>query len=328
MTLPHLSRRAVFATAAAIGLSATAARAAPAATGSQPGAVTRAPLPDGFAPEGIAIDQYGIAYVGSRVTGAIQRIDLAFGENATLAEGPGTPSLGMKADHAGRLFVAGGTGGDVRVLDTTTGETLASYPLGGGFVNDVLLTPDAAYLTDSYRPALYVLPLGPGGGLPAAADVVTVPLTGIAFTPEAINVNGVATTPDGRALLVIHSTEGYLYRVDPVTGEASPVDLEGETLVNGDGLLRQGDILYVVRNRANEIAVLMVDPDGYTGAVLDHLSDAAFDTPTTAAEWAGRLYLPNARFTTEVTETTTYDVVSVPHGQRHDQRQTRRSPST
>jgi sugar lactone lactonase YvrE len=214
------------------------------------------------------------------------------------------------------------------VLDTTTGETLASYPLGGGFVNDVLLTPDAAYLTDSYRPALYVLPLGPGGGLPAAADVVTVPLTGIAFTPEAINVNGVATTPDGRALLVIHSTEGYLYRVDPATGEASPVDLEGETLVNGDGLLRQGDILYVVRNRANEIAVLTVDPDGYTGAVLDHLSDAAFDTPTTAAEWAGRLYLPNARFTTEVTGTTTYDVVSVPHGQRHDQRRTRRSPST
>jgi sugar lactone lactonase YvrE len=274
--------------------------------------VPTAPLPDGFAPEGIAIDQYGIAYFGSRVTGTIHRIELSLGEGSTLAEGPGTPSLGLQADYSGRLFVAGGSGGDARVIDTTTGEVLASFPLDGGFVNDVILTPDAAYFTDSYNPALYVLPLGPDGALPDQADVVTLPLTGIPFTPETINANGIVTTPDGRALLVVHSTEGTLYRVNLANGEATPVDLGGETLINGDGLLRQGRTLYAVLNRSNEIAVVTLDAAGRTGTVTDRLTDSSFDIPTTVAEWGGRLYVPNARFDAEVTETTPYNVVSVP----------------
>jgi hypothetical protein len=121
-----------------------------------------------------------------------------------------------------------------------------------------------------------------------------------------------APLPDGRALLLVHSTEGTLYRVNPANGEATPVDLAGETLVNGDGLLRQGTTLYAVLNRANEIAVVTLDAGGRTGTVTDRLTDSSFDIPTTVAEWGGRLYVPNARFDTEVTEATPYNVVSVP----------------
>ncbi|WP_172899258.1 WYL domain-containing protein [Micromonospora echinaurantiaca] len=38
-----------------------------------------------------------------------------------------TPSLGLEVDRRGRLFVAGGTAGDARVVDTRTGEVLARY---------------------------------------------------------------------------------------------------------------------------------------------------------------------------------------------------------
>ena len=56
-------------------------------------------------------------------------------------------SSGMKVDQRGRLFVAGGAGGDGRVVDTRTGEVLASYDVRHDdptFVNDVILSKDAA----------------------------------------------------------------------------------------------------------------------------------------------------------------------------------------
>ncbi|MEU8393170.1 superoxide dismutase, partial [Micromonospora sp. NPDC048843] len=136
-------------------------------------------LPDGFQPEGIATaGRY--AYFGSRATGAIQRVDLITGRGTTIGAATGTPSLGLKVDPRGRLFVSGGTAGDARVLDTRTGEVLARYQFATAptFVNDVVLTRDAAYFTDSNRPVLYRLPLGRHGALPPADAFTTITLTG------------------------------------------------------------------------------------------------------------------------------------------------------
>ncbi|MFR9768725.1 hypothetical protein [Nocardia sp. SC052] len=85
-------------------------------------------LPAGFQPEGIAIGSRPVAYFGSRVDGSIYRADLVTGQGEILSQGPGTPALGLQVDHHGRLFVAGGTGGDARVVDTGTGAVSASYP--------------------------------------------------------------------------------------------------------------------------------------------------------------------------------------------------------
>jgi hypothetical protein len=137
MTPPHLSRRSLSASAATIGLSATAVPTASASGAAQSSVSLR--LSDGFAPEGITI-QNGIACFGSRVTGDIYRMDTSTGEGYMLAEGPGTPSLGLKIyDGEGRVFIAGGSGGDGRVVLRDDGELLGSFGFGGGFVNDVLV---------------------------------------------------------------------------------------------------------------------------------------------------------------------------------------------
>src|SRR2546430_12581709 len=93
------------------GVPAGAAVAAPAGDGTFP---TTIALPDGFPPEGIAIDGH-LAYFGSRLDGSIYRADLRTGTGAVLSKGPGSPSLGLKIDQRGRLIVARSNGGDPRV---------------------------------------------------------------------------------------------------------------------------------------------------------------------------------------------------------------------
>ena len=84
-------------------------------------------LPTGFQPEGIAIGRLPFAYFGSLADGSIYRVNLVTGRGRIISEGPGTPSVGVKLDARGRLFVAGGRAGNGRVVDTRTGEVLASY---------------------------------------------------------------------------------------------------------------------------------------------------------------------------------------------------------
>ena len=68
----------------------------------------RIELPNGFRPEGIAI-KGSTAYFGSLADGDIYAASLRTGEGKVISQGPGTPSVGLKIDHRGRLFVAGGT---------------------------------------------------------------------------------------------------------------------------------------------------------------------------------------------------------------------------
>lgn len=279
---------------------------------------TRFALPDGFLPEGIAIAPGKTAFFGSRADGDIYAVDLRTGQGTTISQGPGTASVGLKSDRRGRLFVAGGTAGDARVVATDDGTVLRSYQLatGASFVNDVLLTKPMAWFTDSFNARLYGLPLtrsGPQGGrLPEAADVVTLPLGGAWVQGSGFGANGICDTPDKRALLVIHSASGLLYRVDPGSGRASVVDLNGAALTAGDGLLRHGRTLYVVRNQLNQVAVVMLDRTGATGAVTRIITSPDFDIPTTVGRFGHRLYLPNARFSTPATPSTPYWVTQVP----------------
>jgi sugar lactone lactonase YvrE len=295
-------------------LAVTAASAATAVTMSPPvdagSLVDRIELPDGFRPEGIAIDARGIAYFGSLADGDIYAADVRTGEGTILSEGPGTPAVGLKVDQFGRLFVAGGPSGTARVVDTETGETLATYQLttGVSFVNDVVLTKSGAWFTDSQQAQLYLVPLEGRGDLPDPdADAVeTLALTGDWVQQEGFNANGIAETPDHKALLVIQSSTGTLYRVDPGSGEATAVDLGGVVLTNGDGLLVEGTTLYVVQNALNTVAVVRLAPDGTSGELIDLLTSPDFSVPTTVAAYAGSLYLPNARFGTTPTPDTPY----------------------
>lgn len=270
-------------------------------------------LPDGFQPEGITIGPGATAYVGSLADGDIYVFDVRTGDEITTLEGPGTPSVGLKIDNRGRLFIAGGPTGEARVVDAVTGDILQSYTLTDAptFVNDVVVTHDAAWFTDSQRAQLYRLPLGPGGALPAPDAIEIVPLSGDWVQAEGFNANGIAQTPDHRALLVIQSSTGILYRVNPETGVATVVDLGGLELTNGDGLLVVGRTLYVVQNFLNTVAVIRLYAAGTSGELVDQLTDPDFQVPTTIARFGNGLYLPNARFDTPPTPDTEYSVVRI-----------------
>jgi len=315
-------RLAVVATV--LGLAATVALTTPASATSAPTAVrataglnlfpTEFPLPDGFLPEGIAIGVLPFAFFGSRADGDIYRVNLVTGQGTVFSQGPGTPSVGMKVDLLGRLFVSGGPAGNARVVNAITGAIIASYSFASAptFINDVVLTPRAAWFTDSLNPFLYKVPLGPFGQLPAQSAVEQVPLSGDYTHVAGFNLNGISRTPDGHGLLVVQSATGILYRVDPATGAATRVDLGGALLPNGDGLLLSGRTLFAVQNALNQVAVVRLNDAGTAGQVVQTLTDPRFDIPTTVAAFGDRLYLPNARFTTPPTPTTPYNAVAIP----------------
>jgi sugar lactone lactonase YvrE len=178
-------------------------------------------------------------------------------------------------------------------------------------VNDVVVTRDAAFFTDSFQPILYKVPLGPSGALVDASQVEVISLAGDWDQVAVFNANGIDATPDGKTLVLVNSTVGALYRVEPMTGVAVKIDLGNEVVTAGDGILLEGRKVYVMRNQLNQIAVVLLDPKMNTGTVVDSLTDTNFDVPTTIAAFGDDIYAVNARFGTPPTPDTEYDVVRV-----------------
>ena len=275
----------------------------------------RIELPNGFQPEGITIGKGATAYLGSLANGDIYAVNLRTGEGSVVSTGlgPAAPSVGLKIDNRGRIFVSGGPSGSGRVIDVRTGDIIQTYQFAAAptFINDVVLTRTVAWFTDSQQAQLYGVPRGPGGTPGDPADVITLPLTGDWVQQPGFNANGIAQTPNRQALLVVQSNTGLLFRVDPDTGEATQVDLGGAQLTNGDGLLVRGKTLYVVQNLLNQVAVIKLNAAGTSGTLVDTLTSDEFDVPTTVAALGNSLYLPNARFNTPPTPTTEYWVTRI-----------------
>jgi sugar lactone lactonase YvrE len=272
-------------------------------------------LPDGFRPEGI-VSGYGTDfYAGSLANGAIFKGDFRSGDGDILVEGvAGNISVGLSFDErTGFLFVAGGTTGMARVYDTASGDLMGSFTLSGpgSFINDVIVTHSAAFFTDSFNARLFKLPLSSDGGLPAPSGVEILPLSGDWVQAGGFNANGIDATPNGDTLILVNSGQGRLFTVDPSSGEAKLIDLGGASVSAGDGILLDGNFLYVVRNQLNRIAVVKLAPDLSAGKVIVEMTHPAFDVPTTVTEFGSRLYAVNARFSTPPTPTTTYSVVQI-----------------
>lgn len=257
------------------------------------------PLPDGFQPEGIVIGRGDTFYVGSIPTGAIYRGSLRTGEGEIIIPGTaGRAAIGLALDQRGRLFVAGGGTGDAYVYDTRTGATLATYDFASAptFINDVVVTKDGAWFTDSQRAVLYFVPTGPGGQLGGQADVRTLALTGDFQLQPGFNLNGIDATPKWDLLIVVQSNTGKLFTVDPRTGVTNEVDLGGESVVNGDGILLDGRTLYVVQNQDNVVTRIDLRGSLDSGVVVSRTGDPSFSVPTTVDSFGDALYLVNARF--------------------------------
>lgn len=282
---------------------------APAQAGGHPAARPAFPeviqLPTGMAPEGIALGTGTEVFAGSLLTGRIYKGDLRTGAGGYLqgpaAFDPSRSAVGMAHDQrSDALFVAGGLFGQAYVYDADTGDTLAVLQLTTSqptFVNDVILTPDTAYFTDSFQPVMYRVPLTSTGLPTGAVDVL--PLTGdFVFTgvPGEVNANGIEATSDGSTLLLVNMTTGLLYTVEPTTGVTTEVDLGGESMLFGDGILRIGRTLYVVQNFLNTISVWRLTPDLASASRIDTITSPEFKIPTTAATHGNSIYVVNGRF--------------------------------
>jgi sugar lactone lactonase YvrE len=270
------------------------------------------PLPTGFQPEGIDIGNGHTFYVGSIPTGAVYRGDLRTGTGAVLVPAQaGRAAIGLDFSDK-RLFVAGGPTGRAWVYDARTGATLASYQLAAGpptFVNDVVVTRDAAWFTESQDDVLYRVPIAPDGTLGSQADVEVVPLAGDFALAPGFNVNGIDATPRGDTLVIVQSNLGRLYTVDPGSGEADLIELAGGNVMFGDGILLDRKTLYAVQNQLNRVAVVKLRRDLSSGTITGHLTDPDLDVPTTIAEFGKALYAVNARFGVPSPATQPYSVV-------------------
>jgi hypothetical protein len=266
----------------------------------------RIQLPKGFAPEGIAIGHGPTFYTGSLSGQGIWRGNLRTGAGEFLVEGGG-PFVGMKVDGRNRLWVAGGPAGVGYVFNAGNGnlKRTISFTSDPSFINDVIVTRRATYFTDSFTPVIYRVAIGRHGGIGAVSTIALDPAE-IGFVPGAFNLNGIEAAWGGHYLIVVNSTSGELYRINPRNGRARSIDLGGYSVAAGDGLLRAGRTLFVVRNEFNLVAVVRLQADLLDGRLVEELTARSFDFPTTAAKFDGSLYVVNARFSTPVTPDTRY----------------------
>jgi streptogramin lyase len=279
------------------------------------GFADRIPLPNGIAPEDIALGRGTSFYVGSLADGRVFAGDLRTGEGRVLVPGSsGRAAVGLAVDRRNRLWITGGNAGDVRVVDADTGRALGSFDLvpSGGFVSDVAVTKEAAYLSDSFLQQLYVVPLGRGGALPDQGQIRTAPLTGdiqYTTTPFPFNANGIVFA--GGTLLVGQTNTGKLFRVEPNTGETDEVELSGGDILFADGIALRGRTLYAAQNFSNSVAIVQLNGSLTAGRVVETIRDPRFDIPSSVDVTASRLFVLNSRLTTPVTPDTSYDIVSV-----------------
>ncbi len=259
------------------------------------------PLPDDFQPEGIASGPESTFYAGSITSGDVYRGSLRTGEGAIFVDAPsGRSATGMKVEpSAQRLWVAGGPTGHAYVYSTRDGSTIADLVLnsaGGSLINDVMVTEDAAFFTDTFRSVIYRIPLGPGGSI---GSPQTIPLSGpAAVVGDFPNLNGIAAPSDAHVLILGHSSRAELYLVDPNTGSSRTIALSGGALIPGtpDGILLDGRTLWVVENFANRLVKIELSPDLSSGRIVADVTNALFRVPTAVAEDGHRLALVNARF--------------------------------
>jgi sugar lactone lactonase YvrE len=299
---------------AAVGLVALAALFIPAPVASAGPPSTNADdkvieLPGASSAEGIAEGKGTTFFAGDLGKGDIFRGDIRRGTARLYIDVPdGRMAVGMKVDvQNDLLFVAGGATGQAYVYDTDSRKTVATYQLTTeqAFINDVTVTSDGAWFTNSLKGELYFVPVDRHG---KPGDFKTLTLTGpAAATPADFNLNGIAAVRGGRTLIVAHSANAALYTVDPESGGSA--EITGAGLPYVDGIVVKGNTLWAVQNMLNQVSRVRLDSRLDSFEVKDVITSTDFQVPTTAALFGDTLAVVNAKF--GVPGASKYEVVLV-----------------
>ena len=262
-------------------------------------------------------------WAGDTTNGAILKGDVRTGESSILvpAAAQGAKSaFGVFVDHWNRLWVAGGsapTGLTERhafVYDADTGALIKDillatgpFPAGSayGIINDVTVTKDAAYFTNTNNATnpganvLFKVPLGKHGEI-GSPTTVPIPFFG---------ANGIEATKNGNTLIIAGFTTGELYKLDTETNEVTKITLDGP-LPRPDGLILKGQKVYAVLNvpilppatmpptpvppaPCGDIAVIELSDHMTSGEIVDHLNnpDDPLVNPATADIFGKYIYV-------------------------------------
>ena len=232
------------------------------------------PLPGNqFFPEGIAYDhEAGVFYTGSTISGDVVRVNVKTGATELFAGGAKQARnfcTGMKLDSRDRLWVCGGDEGKIHVLNKH-GESIRNWDLrtqfGAGFINDCALDKQYIYFTDTRVQKIYRSDVS--GHQPGDIEEWLI------FTNQQIpytagtNANGIILTPDGKYIIIVVSGSGKLYRIDRATKAIMEIVLN-VPVTSGDGLLLDGNTLYVSRNSLNKIFPVILSDNYSKGIVGD-----------------------------------------------------------
>jgi sugar lactone lactonase YvrE len=300
-----IARAALLMLALVIALAGPAAAARPAEVIVLPGASSA---------EGIAAGRGATFYAGDLFAGDIFRGNVQRGTAELFIDAPaGRMAVGMAVDVAhDLLFVAGGFTGQAYVYDTRTGATVATYQFGAPpatLVNDVALTKDGAWFTDSFQAQLYFVPVS-RAGVPGSSFRTLAVSGPAADTGGEVNLNGIQATANGKTLIVAHSANAQLYTVDPVSGASATI--AGVSVPNVDGILLEAGRLWAVQNFSNQVSRIRLAPDLSSGVVEEVITSELFQVPTTAARFGSRLAVVNAKFDTGIPPTADqYEVILV-----------------
>jgi sugar lactone lactonase YvrE len=272
----------------------------------------------GVLPEGIGIAPDGTMYVTSTGTGDVYRGHVTEHRLRRFASGTEAGrgfAAGVHPGPQGRVFVAGREALDVY----SSGGRLIAHrpatagPVGEPFLNDLVVTHDAVYVTDSTNAVVWRATLhGTGIGqlqrwLDARPLVPELP-------PQYFFLNGIDATPNGKTLIVSSQGLQAMIRVDVATRDARIVDLAGASF-GPDGLVLRGTTIYAVLNYAapagQGVYVARLNDDLTAGTVVARVIDPSFDSPTTLALHDGRVYVVNSQLD-HPPGTPPYTVVTVP----------------
>jgi len=258
---------------------------------------------EGVFPEGIAYHEpSGTFFVSGAGSGGIYRVNVETGEvTAFLEPGSRDPftTIGL-AVSGDQLWVAGGNSGEIVVFNIDTGERLALYSTPAAdakFLNDVVTTDLGAFITDSNRPVLWHVPAGNVVQTPQAEAEDWLSFAGTPFEyVEGFNANGIVASDDGLTLIVVAANTGTLYRIDVETKGVTAIDLAGETVPGGDGLVLDGQTLFVVQNGADQVTVISLADDFASGTVDRVIAHESLTDSATAALIGSDLVVTNSQF--------------------------------
>jgi len=223
-------------------------------------------------PEGVGFDPVDRAfYVGGFNGAGLTRID-ANGEETVFREVDDRAELtGIKIDaEARRLWVCARNVDDIDarvwVFDLNSGNLTIEFLLGALFTNascnDLVLDQDGiAYVTDSSNPNIYRLDPQSEVGSIFVSDPLLADPFGIG-----LGSNGIVFTENQDNVIVGKFLEGQLIRI-PLENvdELSMINLQGDALVQPDGLALMGNDVYAVSDQT--VTRIRLDADFANGAV-------------------------------------------------------------